>query len=72
MGHLLRQASFSVPHHPGLPIPGIAVTAVCLEFARAASWEHVWLGWWVCLAGRLLPKSGDSFLQVPASHSGHT
>lgn len=28
MGHLLRQASFSVPHHPGLPIPGIAVTAV--------------------------------------------
>lgn len=49
VGHLLRQASSSVPHPPCLPIPGIAVAAVCLEFARVASWGHVWLGWWVCL-----------------------
>lgn len=72
MGHLFRPASSSVPHYACLPIPGIAVAAVCLEFARAVSWELVWLGWWVCQglqplpALRLLPQYRNSFQQVPA------
>lgn len=45
------------------------MAAICVEFARAVSWGHVWLGWWVCLGLPSLPalRMGAAFSRLQLS-----